>query len=77
MKYLAAVIQVYGRCYRSHLAAAQQTGGAAPAALAEPSIGQLLFNMLPMFVVVYLIFYILVTKPQQKKPRSSALFAKG
>ena len=33
----------------------------------QPGLGQMLQSMLPMFAMVFLIFYLLVFKPQQKK----------
>ena len=38
-----------------------------PAAPPRPGIGQVLFNMLPMFAMVFFIFYLLVLRPQEKK----------
>jgi len=44
--------------------ASAQAGGPASH---TPGIGEVLRGMLPMFAVVFLIFYYLVVKPQQKK----------
>jgi preprotein translocase subunit YajC len=35
----------------------------------QPGIGQMLFQMLPMFILVYFIFYFLVTRPQEQKAK--------
>jgi preprotein translocase subunit YajC len=40
-----------------------------PAPGQSPGLAQMLTNMLPMFAMVFLIFYLLVFKPQQKKLR--------
>lgn len=37
---------------------------------AAPSLGELLQKMLPMFAIVFLIFYFLVLKPQQDKVKN-------
>ncbi|RMG40048.1 MAG: preprotein translocase subunit YajC [Candidatus Dadabacteria bacterium] len=34
-----------------------------------PSAGQVLFRMMPMFAIVFFIFYFMVLKPQEKKIR--------
>jgi preprotein translocase subunit YajC len=46
---------------------ASQDAFAQAAAIQQPSFFELLKNMLPMFAMVFLIFYFLVMKPQQKK----------
>lgn len=44
-------------------ALAQDQSGATHA----PNFGEVLFKMLPMFLLVYLIFHLMVIKPQQRK----------
>ena len=48
---------------------AQEPAGAVPPA---PSFGELLSKMMPMFVVVFLIFYFMVLRPQQAKIKAQA-----
>ena len=45
---------------------------AAGAAVKRPALGELFSNMLPMILMVFLIFYFLVTKPQRAKEEQHA-----
>lgn len=49
------------------LPAAEALAQAAAAAPAQPSFTEVLGRMLPMFIIVFFIFYFLVLKPQQAK----------
>ena len=49
------------------VAYAQEKG--APGAQTPPGFAETLFSMVPMFVIVFFIFYFLVLKPQEKKAR--------
>jgi preprotein translocase subunit YajC len=44
---------------------------------AQPGFGEVLFKMLPMFAMVFLIFYFMVIKPQQQKLRDQDNLLKG
>lgn len=59
--FLAAVLGVF--FWASQTAWAQAPAGAEKA----PGFGELLSRMLPMFAIVFLIFYFLVMRPQQDK----------
>lgn len=52
----------------ANLILAQQPGTPATAGQ-QPSFTQMLFQMLPMFLLVYFIFYFMVSRPQQNKLR--------
>jgi preprotein translocase subunit YajC len=43
----------------------------------QPGFGEVLFKMLPMFVMVFLIFYFMVIKPQQQKLREQDTLIKS
>lgn len=43
----------------------------------QPGFGEVLFKMLPMFAMVFLIFYFMVIKPQQQKLRDQDNLLKG
>ena len=63
---------ILGAAFLLHpsLALAQEAGAAA-----QPGFSQAITGMLPMFAMVFLIFYFLVVKPQQKKLKDQeALF---
>lgn len=45
---------------------AQQAAGDLP----PPSIGEMFTQMIPLFIAVFLIFYLMVVKPQEKKLRA-------
>lgn len=47
---------------------AQQPGSPSPTGQ-QPTFTQMLFQMLPMFLLVYFIFYFMVSRPQQNKVR--------
>lgn len=38
--------------------------------LPPPSIGEMFVQMIPLFIAVFLIFYLMVVKPQEKKLRA-------
>lgn len=46
-----------------------QTNGQPLTANQQPSFAQMLIQMLPMFLLVYFIFYFMVSRPQQIKQR--------
>lgn len=49
------------------LASAAFAQAAAPATVQPPGLGEVFSRMMPMFAVVFFIFYFLVLKPQQSK----------
>jgi|GEM_PF-453181 len=50
---------------------------AAPAAVEEPSLSAALMQMMPMFAMVFMIFYFLVLRPQQAKLKTQQDFLKA
>ena len=52
------------------LATSSTAWAQAEQAAQQQSLGGALFQMLPMFVVVFLIFYLMVIRPQEKKLRA-------
>lgn len=56
--------------------AAAEAAAANPAQ-GQPGFGEVLFKMLPMFAMVFLIFYFMVIKPQQQKLREQDNLLKG
>lgn len=49
----------------------------AQAAPPQPSAGEIFSKMLPMFLMVFLIFYFMVIKPQQNKIKAQEALLKG
>lgn len=49
-----------------------QAQAQAPGELPPPSFAEILVKMAPMFLIVYLIFYFMVIKPQQTKLKNQA-----
>ena len=49
----------------------------APANPASPSLGEALIQMLPMFAMIFLIFYFMVIKPQQSKLKAQQAMHEG
>lgn len=59
----ALVLGVHG----VHEAMAQAAPSAAPAAAPQPTLLGALWDMLPMLAICYLIFYVMVIRPQESK----------
>jgi preprotein translocase subunit YajC len=49
----------------------------APSELPPPSFTSSLLEMMPMFMIVFMIFYLMVLKPQQKKLQDQEKLIKG
>lgn len=53
---------------------AQGAPAAAPAAAPQPTIMTALWDMLPMLAICYLIFYVMVIRPQESKTKKHKAF---
>lgn len=54
-----------------------QAAAAAPATVQPPGLGEVFSRMMPMFVVVFFIFYFLVLRPQQAKLKAQQTMLDG
>ena len=62
-------MNLYTRCFLLLFLATPAYAQEAPP---QPGFGEMLFSMLPMFALVYLIFFFMVTRPQQMKLKKQA-----
>jgi preprotein translocase subunit YajC len=74
---LALVIALCGVTSLSTASAQAPAVDTATTAGQRPSLGEVLSRMMPMFVIVFFIFYFMVIKPQQAKLKTQRLLVEG